>query len=551
MRHGGQILVDQLRVQGTPRVFCVPGESFLAALDGLHGSAIDTIVCRQEGGAAMMAEATAKLTGRPGIVFATRGPGATNASSGVHVARQDSTPMILFLGQVARSMRDREAFQEVDFRAMFGPLAKWVAEIDDTRRIPEYVSRAFHVAQGGRPGPVVLSLPEDMLSAEAEAEDAPVALPARPQATAAQAALVLEHLRGAARPLVLIGGGTWSARAADRLAAFAAAFDLPVAATFRRQDHLDNRLPHYVGDLGIGPNPRLHERVRTADLLLCLDARLGEMPTQGYRLLDIPRPRQRLVHVHPDADELGRVYRPELAICATSESLLDALANARSEGPVRWADWRREARADYERWSGEPEPSAGAVRLGEVVRRVDALLPDDAAVTNGAGLYSASLHRYFRYRGYGTQLAPIAGSMGYGLPAAIAAKLERPERDAVCFAGDGCFLMTGQELATAVQHDAPVVVIVCDNGMYGTIRRHQERKYPGRVSGTSLRNPDFAALAESYGAAGFTVERTQDFDDAFMAARAAGRPALVHLRLDADWPSSRAARDAVRATAGA
>ena len=526
MRHGGRILADQLAIQGVRRVFSVPGESFLAALDGLHAVGIPNVVCRHEGGAAMMAEATAKLTGRPGVAFVTRGPGATNASPGVHVARQDSTPMVLFVGQIARGHRDREAFQEVDYRAMFAPLAKWVAEIDDTRRIPEYVARAFAVAQSGRPGPVVLSLPEDMLSAEAEARDRPavvVPVPAVPDL-----APLVDRLRGAARPLVVAGGPGWTQGASDALRVWAERHGLPVAATFRRQDVLDNRSPCYAGDLGVGPNPRLAARMREADLLLALGTRLGDIATGGFEAPDPGGAVPALVHVHPDPAELGRVWPTALPILARGPDAAVALA-ARNDAPLGLDP--SGARADYDAWR-EPRATPGAVRLEEVVLHLDAALPPDAIVTNGAGNYAAFLHRYYRFRRAGTQLAPTSGSMGYGFPAAVAASIEHPDREVVCLAGDGCFQMTLNECSTAVQHGARPVVIVCDNGRYGTIRMHQERHYPGRVSGTDLRNPDFAALSRSYGGEGWTVERGEDFAPALEAARGSGRLAVIHLKLD-------------------
>ena len=530
-RHGGKILADQLKIQGVERVFCIPGESYLAALDGLYDSGIETVVCRQEGGAAMMAEAHGKLTGTPGIAFVTRGPGATNAASGVHIAFQDSTPMILFVGQVARHQRDREAFQEVDYRQMYGPLAKWVAEIDQTERIPEYVSRAFHTALSGRPGPVVLALPEDMLSAEAEAEDSLPAAVVRAEATAAQADAIAALLKSAEKPLVIAGGGGWTADASAHLAAFAGAFDLPVGVSFRCQDYLDNDHPNYVGDIGIGINPRLGARVKEADLLLVLGARLGEITTSGYDLISIPNPKQTLIHAHPGADELGRVYRPHLAVNAAQPALLSRLAALEAPGSPKHGAWTRAARADYEAWN-EPEETPGAVKLEQVVRHLRDILPPEAIVTNGAGNYTAWVHRYYRYRGYRSQLAPTSGSMGYGLPAAVAAKLAAPDRPVVCFAGDGCFQMTCQEFATAVQHGANIVVVVCNNGIYGTIRMHQERHYPGRVSGTDLVNPDFAGFARVYGGHGETVERSEDFPAAFERATEAGVPAVIELRLD-------------------
>lgn len=532
MRHGGQILVDQLKIQGVERVFCVPGESFLAALDGLRDSGIDVVVCRQEGGAAMMAEAHGKLTGRPGVAFVTRGPGATNASAGVHVAMQDSTPMILFIGQVGRPMRDREAFQEVDYRAMFAPLAKWAGQIDDTARIPEYLSRAFHVAQAGRPGPVVLALPEDMLSATADTADAPPATVAQaglaPEATRA----ILDRLTRAERPMAIVGGAGWSAQAGRDLARLAETLALPVAAAFRRQDYLDNRHPCYAGDAGIGINPRLARRLREADALLALGPRLGETTTGGYTLLSIPAPAQDLIHIHADPDEPGRVYRPALAFAASPARAVAQLAEAAApvDRPARRA-WLEAARADADAWA-EPQETPGALKLEQVARWLSDTLPDDAIITNGAGNYAAWVGRYYRFRGWRGQLAPTSGSMGYGLPAAIAAKLRHPDRCVVCFAGDGCFQMTMQELGTAAQTGAAVIVLVCDNGMFGTIRMHQERRYPGRISGTALQNPDFAALARSYGAFGETVTETEAFPAAFARARAAGGPALLHLKMD-------------------
>ncbi len=544
MRHGGQILVDQLRVQGVTRVFSVPGESFLAALDGLYDSGIQNVVCRQEGSAAMMAEAQGKLTGRPGVLFVTRGPGACNAASGIHVARQDSTPMLVFVGQIARGHRDREGFQEVDYRGFFGPLAKWVAEVDQLERLPEYISRAFHLAMSGRPGPVVLALPEDMLSGVAEVPDLGPVTVAPDAVSGAQVAAVLAMLAAAARPLVVAGGSGWSAAAAADLARFAGAWGVPVAVPFRRQDYLDNRLAAYVGDLGVGMNPALGARLAAADLLLVLGSRLGDIATGGYELLDPARLRARLVHVHPDPDELGRVFRPDLGIAVGAPAMLAALA--RTNGGGKWTGWAAAARGEYERW-GVPVATPGAVKLEGVVGWLSEHLPEDAMVTNGAGNYAAFVHRYFRYKRYRTQVAPTSGSMGYGFPAAIAAKLEHPERVVVCFAGDGCFQMTLNEFSTAVQHGAAVVVVVCNNGRYGTIRMHQERHYPGRVSGTDLVNPDFAALARAYGGHGETVTRGEDFPAAFGRALASGVPALIELTLDGEALTTGATLSEVRA----
>ena len=531
MRHGGQILTDQLAIQGVRRVFSVPGESFLAALDGLHDSGIANVVCRQEGGAAMMAEATAKLTGLPGVAFVTRGPGATNASAGIHIARQDSTPMILFVGQIERGHRDREAFQEVDYRAFFSPLAKWAAEIDQTERIPEYVSRAFHVATSGRPGPVVLALPEDMLSARAEVPDIPAPAPRPPAVCSEQIDALLAPLCKARRPLVVAGGSVWSVEAARDLGRFAASFDLPVAVTFRRHDRIDNRHSHYAGMLGVGMNPKLAQRLREADCLLILGARLGDTATNGYTLIDPGAPGKTILHVHPDPDEQGRVWRPDVTVTAPAVDVIRALARRDPPAHPDWAGWSRSARADQEAWM-RPLESPGAVKLEEVIATLSELLPEDAIVTNGAGNYAAWLHRYLHARGFPGHLAPTSGSMGYGLPAAIAAKLECRQREVVAFAGDGCFQMTLNELSTAVEHRLGLTVIVCNNGRYGTIRMHQERSYPGRVSGTDLHNPDFAALARAYGGHGERVERTEDFPAAFARARAAGVPAVIELVLD-------------------
>ncbi len=530
-RHGGQLLVEQLKAHGVSRVFSVPGESFLAVLDGLHGSGIENVVCRHEGGAAMMAEATGKLTGRPGVAFVTRGPGATNASAGVHVARHDSTPMVLFVGQIPRAHRDRDAFQEVDYRAFFGGLAKWVAEVDDTDRLPEYVNRAFRVAMSGRPGPVVLALPEDVLSGAATAPVLPPAPLTPPAVSETQLAEALALLTRASRPLVVAGGPGWSARAAQDLERLAGAFGLPVAVSFRRQDYMDNRAAGYVGDLGVGMNPKLAGRLREADCLLILGSRLGDIPTGGYSLVNPASPGKTIIHVHPDPAVPGSVYRADLAITATAPDFLAALRGENGPASPAWAGWASAARADYEAWQ-QPKETPGAVKLEDVVCWLSDNLPEDAVLANGAGNYAAFLHRYFRFKRHGTQLAPTSGSMGYGFPAAIAASLEHPERTVVCLAGDGCFQMTLNEMSTAVQHGAKVVVIVANNGRYGTIRMHQERTYPGRVSGTDLANPDFAALARAYGGHGEVVERGEDFPEAFARAHASGRLAVIELRLD-------------------
>lgn len=527
--HGGALLTQCLVAQGVQRVFCIPGESFLAALDGLHDADIDVIVARQEGGAAMMAEATGKLTGRPGIAFVTRGPGATNASAGVHVAFQDSTPMILFVGQVASDQRDRESFQEVDYRAMFAPLAKWVAEIDRADRIPEYVSHAFHVAQSGRPGPVVLALPEDMLSGPATGTPVPAATLPSGAVADADIALVMDRLAQAERPFVIAGGSGWSATASTALGDFAQTMGLPVGASFRCQDFLDNRHPNYVGDVGIGINPALAQRVRDADVIVALGARLGEITTSGYTLLTPPVAAQDLIHIHADPSEIGRVYRPDIALVGQPGKVvlqLNAAARQRDGGT-----WLTDGRADYEAWQ-VPQETPGVLKMEQVIAHLNAVLPDDAILTNGAGNYSAWLHRYYRYRGWRTQLAPTSGSMGYGLPAAIAAKLHHPNRQVICLAGDGCFQMISQEFGTACEQGTHVIVLVADNGMYGTIRMHQQRHYPGRPSGTGLKNPDFAALARAYGGFGVTVSTTAEFAPALAEARASALPSILHLKLD-------------------
>ena len=528
MRHGGQILVDQLKIQGIERVFCVPGESYLAVLDGLYESGIETIIGRQEGGIAMMAEAHGKLTSKPGVAFVTRGPGATNASAGVHIAFQDSTPMVLFVGQVASDQRDREAFQEVDYRQMFGLLAKWVAEIDRTDRIPEYVSRAFHIAVSGRPGPVVLSLPEDMLSARAEVKDAKPSRPAEQMVSHKRIKDVIDRLKIAQDPFVIVGGGGWSQEAADHLCCFASALGLPVGASFRCQDYLDNLHPNYVGDVGIAPNPDLEERVKKSDCVLILGARLGEMTTSGYSLFDIPNPSQCILHVHADPNEIGRVYRPQIGLACKASDFVRIAAEltegVEQQPPVI-------AKESYRNWQ-MPAATPGDVKLEEVICHLRDVLPEDAIITNGAGNYAGWLHRYYSYRSYRTQLAPTSGSMGYGLPAAIAAKLEHSDREVICLAGDGCFQMTMQEFGTAYQYGLKIIVIVVNNGVYGTIRMHQQREYPGRPSGTTIVNPDFSALAASYGCAGDIITKTENFAPALARARKAETSTLIELRTD-------------------
>ena len=529
-RTGGRILVDQLAIQGCDRIFTVPGESFLAVLDALHDTpAIELVTCRQEGGVAYMACADGALTHRPGVAFVTRGPGATNASIGVHVAMQDSQPMILFIGDVDRGTRDREAFQEVDFAAMFAPLAKWAARIDNARRIPEYVARAYATAMNGRPGPVVLSLPEDMLLDAVEAVDRPRVERAAQACDPDALDLLTDLLVTAEHPLAIVGGAGWDAPASGAFAAWADRNGIPVAAAFRRQDAIPNDCPVWAGNLGYGPNPKLVARVRDADLLLVVGPRLGEATTDGYALITPDHPDQRLVHVHPDPDELNRTYRTDLAICSGMAEFAEALLPV--DLPPRAAG--REAQDEWLAWS-TPQPRDLTLDLGPCVAAMREQLPADSIICNGAGNYSGWWHRYWPYAGPGTQLAPTAGAMGYGLPAAIAASLRHPGRSVVALAGDGCFLMNGQELATAVQHGCDILIVIVDNGAYGTIRMHQEREFPGRVVGTALANPDFAALARAYGAWAESVDRTEDFAPAL--ARAASRQGvrLLHLRTDVE-----------------
>ena len=532
-RTGGQILVDQLTLHGVDHIFCVPGESYLAALDALHDADINVTVCRQEGGAAMMAEAYGKLTGRPGICFVTRGPGATNASPGIHIAKQDSTPMILFVGQIERGMREREAFQELDYRAAFGPLAKWATEVDDPARFPEIVSRAFHVATSGRPGPVVIALPEDVLTEMAEVADAPRYQVVETHPSLGQMAELQKLLHGAERPVVLLGGSRWSETAVQRFVRFAERFELPVACTFRRQMLFPADHPSYIGDLGLGVNPKLLGRIKEADLILMVGGRLSEIPSQGYTLLDIPNVRQKLVHVHPDPSELGRVYSPHLAINASPVAFTAALEGVHPPASLPWSEGTKAAHEAYLAWSN---PKAirhpGAFQMGEAMAHLRETLPPDTIFCNGAGNFATWVHRFWPFRRYGTQLAPTSGSMGYGLPAAVGAKRIRPGTPVVVFAGDGDFLMNGQEFATAVQYDLPILVILLDNGMYGTIRMHQEREYPGRVSATTLKNPDFAAYAKAFGGHGERVERTEEFAPALERALASGKPAILHCLLD-------------------
>jgi len=546
-RTGGEILVDQLAIHGVRHAFCVPGESYLAALDAFHDSEIALTVCRHENGAAMMAEAVGKVTGRPGICFVTRGPGATNASAGIHIARQDSTPMIVFVGQVGRHMREREAFQELDYRAVFGPsIAKWATEIDDPARIPELVSRAFHTACNGRPGPVVIAIPEDMLVERALVPDAAPFEPVETWPGLADMSRLQKLLWAAKRPIALIGGSRWSEQACAALMRFAERFALPVATTFRRGYLFDALHPCYAGDLGIGPNPKLLARVKSADLVLLIGGRMSEMSSQSYTLFDIPEPQMKLVHVHPGAEELGRVYHPALAIQAAPTAFCSALEGLQPPNEIPWTIEAAAAHADYLGWTEKATPQPGGVNLGEIMVWLRENLPPEAIITNGAGNFAGWIHRFYRFRKYATHIGPTSGSMGYGFPAALAMKTLHPERPVVCVAGDGDFLMTGQDFATAVQYKLPVIVVLVDNGLYGTIRMHQEREYPGRVVATALHNPDFVAYALAFGGYGALVEKTADFPAAFAQAVATGKPSIIHLKIDAEAVSVGASLTAIR-----
>ena len=548
-RSGGEILVDQLIAHGVRHVFCVPGESYLAALDAFYDRDITVTTCRQECGAAIMAEAVGKFTGRPGVCFTTRGPGATNAAHGIHIAQQDSSPLIMFVGQVAREAREREAFQEIDFRAVFGSLTKWATEIDDAARIPEIVSRAFYTASNGRPGPVVVALPEDMLTDRVVVADAPPFEPVETWPGLSDMARLQKLLWEARRPIMLVGGSRWSEAATGAVMRFAERLALPVATTFRRGHLFDALHPCYAGDLGIGPNPKLLARIKTADLVIVVGTRLGEMPSQSYTLFDIPGPRQTFVHVHPSPEELGRVYRPHLAINAAPTAFAAALEGVQPPNAIPWRDDTPTAHEDYLTWTHAPSPQPGAVNLGEIMVWLREHVPPDAILCSGAGNFAAWVHRYYRFRRFATHMGPTSGSMGYGVPAAVAMKRINPERTVVCIAGDGDFLMNGQEFATAVQHDLPFVVVLADNGIYGTIRMHQEREYPGRVVATDLKNPDFAAYARAFGGFGITVEKTGDFAAAYDTAVRSGKPAIVHLKVDPEALTPTMSLTAIRAKA--
>jgi acetolactate synthase I/II/III large subunit len=548
-RTAAEALVDQLVIQGVRHIFCVPGESYLPVLDALIGRDIALTVCRQEGGAAIMAEAVGKATGRPGVCFVTRGPGAANAAHGVHIARQSSSPMILFVGQVDRAVRGRDAWQELDYAAVFGSMAKWAAEIDDAARVPEIVSRAFHVAMNGQPGPVVLALPHDMLIEATDAADAGLAEPAEASPGAADMARLEALLGEAASPFVLLGGSGWDEAARTSVTRFAERFELPVATGFRRLPLFDPLHPNYAGDLGLGPNPALLARAKAADLVLAIGARLSDVTTQGYTLFELPEPRARLVHVFPDPAELGRVWRPHLAINAAPTRFAAALEAFSPPVSPRWRGAAAAAHAEYLAWSERPTPQPGDVNLAEIMIWLREHLPADAILTNGAGNFAAWVNRFYRVRRFGGHLGPNSGSMGYGVPAAVAMQRLYPGRRVVAVSGDGDFLMNGQEFATAVQYGLPIVVLVFDNAAYGTIRMHQERDYPGRVIGTELTNPDFAAYARAFGGFGATVTRTADFAPAFEAAVASGQPAILHVKFDPDGISPTQTLSGIRAAA--
>lgn len=531
-RTGGSILVRQLELHGVDHIFCVPGESYLAALNALHDSSIKITVCRQEGGAAMMAEAYGKLTGRPGVCFVTRGPGATNASAGVHIARQDSTPMLLLVGQVERGTREREAFQELDYRASFGPLAKWATEIDTPRRIPEVISRAFHVATSGRPGPVVIALPEDMLVEHSSVQDPERFQVFEPALSHSDLSRLRSLLAESKRPLIVAGGTRWDQESVDRLVHFSERFGLPVSVSFRRQSLFPANHPNYVGDLTVGANPTLVDYAKSTDLLLLFGCRFSELPSQSYSVLSIPKPRQKLVHVHPASDELGRVYRPDLGLCVSPKAFVAAVEDVDVGGQPDRSALLATLRDEYVDWSEKPTAVPGRFNLGAVICQLRETLPPETVVTNGAGNYAIWVHRFYRFERFGTQLAPISGSMGYGVPAGVAAARINPQRPVIVFAGDGCFLMNGQEFATAVQYNLPLVIVVVDNGMYGTIRMHQERDYPDRTVGTSLTNPDFAEYARAFGGHGERVDCTEDFLPAYERARGSGKPSIIHCITD-------------------
>jgi acetolactate synthase-1/2/3 large subunit len=546
LRTGGQLVVDSLRAHGVDTVYCLPGESYLHVLDAFHDAPeIRLVVFRQEGGASYAADADAKITGKPGVLFVSRGPGACNAAVGIHTAFQDSTPMVVFIGQVPRSSTERFAFQEIDYRRMYGQSAKWIAQIEDAARIPEMVSRAFHLAVSGRPGPVILAIPEDMQEDHAQADIGQRYVMPRAYPAPDDMARLRELLARAERPLMLIGGSGWTNKAREDVAEFACANALPVLTAFRRQDLMDNRHPNFAGKAALGKDPKLGKRMRESDLLLVIGTQLTDIITDEYSLLDVPRPKQTLVHVLSGADELGRVYQPTLPIVATIPEFCAALRALPTVAEPRWKKWTEDAVADERAWR-VPTEAPGPLNLGEIVAHLNNVLPDDAIVAQGAGNFTAWLRRFYVYRNFPTEIGPINGSMGYGLPAAIAAKVRHPGKTVVCLTGDGDFLMTGQELSTAVAENLAIVILLVNNGAYGTIRMHQETHYPGRIVATKLTNPDFAALARAYGGHGETVTRTEDFPAAFERSLAAGKPALIQLMLDPDVTSPSTTLTALR-----
>ncbi|MGR9088768.1 MAG: thiamine pyrophosphate-binding protein [Gammaproteobacteria bacterium] len=530
-RSGGRLIVDCLKAQSVDRIFCVPGESYLPVLDALYDSGIQVVVAKHEGGAAMMAEADGKLTGRPGVCFVTRAPGSTNASSGVHVAQHDSTPLVLFVGQVARSMRGRGAFQEIDHCQFYRDMAKWVEEIQEVDRIPETMSRAWHAALNGKPGPVVLSIPEDVMLQDSTSIPGQMVNATAPAPAAHHVEQFIRLLGESRRPMLILGGSQWTVSSYTMIHEFAERWRIPVACSFRRQSLFDNLHPNYAGDVGLGINPKLKQSIQSSDLLILLGTRFSQNASQGFSLASIPQPKVKLVHVHPDINEIGRVYHPTLAINSTPEEFLN---NTLSVFPANISRDVSEDHIAYREWSESPPSSPGKAKLSEIMLSLRSVLGNDSIITNGAGNYAIWVHRFHRYRSLHSQLAPTSGSMGYGLPAAIAAKLRFPEKEVICFAGDGCFQVTEQEFGTAVQYGANIIVILIDNGMYGTIRMHQELRYPGRASATNLLNPDFAELARTYGGHGETVMRSDEFASAFQACRKSGKPSLIHVKVDPD-----------------
>ena len=547
LRSGGQVLVDQLRIHGVDTVFCVPGESYLTVIDALHDAQneIKTVACRQEGGATNMAEAYGKLTGKPGVAMVTRGPGACNGSIGVHTAMQDSTPMVIFIGQVARDQEYREAFQEVDYHKFYGAICKEVVQIDSADRVPELVSQAFHVAASGRPGPVAVSIPEDMQRDMVDVGDARPFQTVRPEVGPKAMGAFRGHLASADRPLMILGGAGWSEQACSDIKAFAEANVIPVAASFRCQDLFDNMHANYVGELGTSASPKLAQRVKDADLLIVVGSRLGEMTSGGYSLVNLPVPQQKLVHIYMDSSEMGRIYEPDLAIVGSMESFAAAARDMEPVACGKWGDWMRQAHQDYLD-NLEPSLEMSGVDMHEVMNILNAKLPDDAIITNDAGNFSGWAQRFYRYRGFRTQLGPTSGAMGYGIPAAISARLVRPGTPVVCFVGDGGAMMSGQEVATAVQYGSDPIILVINNNSYGTIRMHQERDYPDRSLATALVNPDFAKWAESFGAYGAVVERTKDFEPVFDAAMSAGRISVIEIRVDLETITTRTTLDKIR-----